>query len=72
MNNTYNCSIDKKPIDVDYFALIEKIKTNPKAPKFKVGKNIRIAKYYNIFGKGYTKNWSRKIFVIHSVLKNNF
>ena len=30
-----------------------------------------IYKYYNTFSKGYTKNWSKKIFIIDSVLKTN-
>ena len=51
----------------------EKIKTNPKVPKFKVHDRVRIYKniYNNIFGKSYTENWSREIFLIDSVLKNN-
>ena len=32
---------------------------------------VRTAKYKNIFSKGYTKNWSREIFIINSVLKTN-
>ena len=39
--------------------------------KFKVGDRVRITKYKNIFSKGYTKNWSREILVIDSVLKAN-
>ena len=42
---------------------------NPKAPKFKVNDRVRIPK--NIFSKGYTENWSRKIFIIDSILKTN-
>ena len=42
---------------------------NPKAPKFKVNDRVRITK--NIFSKGYTENWSRKIFIIDSILKTN-
>ena len=45
-NNTYHYSIDKKPINGDYFALTEKIETNPKPPKFKVNDRVRIIKYY--------------------------
>ena len=30
--------------------------TNKKSPKFKVGDNVRISKYKNIFAKGYTPN----------------
>ena len=32
---------------------------------------MRITKYKNIFSKGYTGNWSRKIFITDSVLKTN-
>ena len=32
---------------------------------------VRITKHKNIFSKSYTKNWSREIFIIDSVLKNN-
>ena len=35
-NNTYHHSSNKKPIDPNYSALTEKIKTNHKAPKFKM------------------------------------
>ena len=30
--------------------------SNKKDPKFKVGENVRISKYKNIFAKGYTPN----------------
>ena len=61
-NNTYHHSVNKNPIDADYSALTEKIETNVTASKFKV----RITKYKNIFSKGYTKTWSREIFIIVS------
>ena len=32
---------------------------------------VRIRKYKNIFSKGYTKKWSRKIFIIDLVLNTN-
>ena len=35
-----------------------------KDPKFKVCDRVRISKYKNIFGKGYTQNWSEEVFVI--------
>ena len=70
-NNTYHHSTNKKPINADCSTLTEKIKTNAKAPKFKVNDRVRITKYKNIFGKVYTENWSREIFVIDSVLKTN-
>ena len=70
-NNTYNHSINKKPINADYSVSTENIESNPKAPKFKVNDRVRITKYKNIFSKGYTENWSTKIFIIDSVLKTN-
>ena len=41
-NNAYHHFINKKPFNADYSALTEKNETNPKAPKFKVIKRIRI------------------------------
>ena len=42
-----------------------------KALKSKFNDKVRIIKYNNIFSKGYTENWSRKIFIIDSILKTN-
>ena len=70
-NNNYHHSINKKYINADYSALNKTIKTNSKAPKFKVNNRVRITKYKNVFSKGYTENWSREIFIIDSVLKTN-
>ena len=42
-------------------------KFNEKVPKFKVGNNVSISKYKNIFAKGYTPNWSEEVFVINKV-----
>ena len=46
--------------------MTKKIEINPKVPKSKIGERVRITKYKNIFSNGYTKNWSREIFVIDS------
>ena len=70
-NNNYHHSINKKPINADYFGLTENIETYLKAPKFKVNDRVKITKYKNIFSKGYTENWSREIFSVDSVLKTN-
>ena len=70
-NNTYHHSINKTPINVDCSALTEKIETNPKFPKYKVNYRVRVTKYKNIFRKGYTENWSRKVFTIDFGLKTN-
>ena len=70
-NNIYHHSVNKKPINVDYFALTEKIETNLKASKFKVKDRVRITKYKNVFSKGNTEKWSREIFINDSILKTN-
>ena len=41
--------------------------SNKNDPKFKAGDNVRISKYKNIFAKGYTPNWSQKVFVVNKV-----
>ena len=69
-NNTYHRTIKIKPIDVKDNAYVDSNKeVNDKDPKFKVGVQIRISKYKNIFAKGYTPNWSEDLFVI-SKIKN--
>ena len=57
-----------KPIEVtnNYYAEYNEI-PNKKDPKFKVGDNVRISKYKNIFAKGYTPNWSEEVFVINKI-----
>ena len=70
-NNTYHYSLKKNPINAHYSALTENIQSNPKAPKFKVNDRVGIKKYKNIFCEGQAENWSRKIFIIESVLKTN-
>ena len=69
-NNTVHRTIKMKPIDVTDNSYV-KYNENPnkKDPKFKVGDRVRISKYKNIFAKGYTPNWSDKVFLI-SKIKN--
>ena len=67
-NNTYHRTIKVKPVDVkDNIYINFKKEVNHKDPKFKVGDNVRISKYKNIFAKGYTPNWSEEVFVIKKV-----
>ena len=47
--------------------LILKKEVNDKDPKFEVGDYVRISKYKNIFAKGYTPNWSKRVFVIGTI-----
>ena len=59
-NNTYDNSIDKKPVDADYSALTEEIETGHKVHKFKVGDTATITKYKKKIRKGYTENWPKE------------
>ena len=57
-----------KPIDVksDSFAEYNE-ESNEKDPKFKVGDQVRISKYKNIFAKGYSSNWCEEISIIKKI-----
>ena len=57
-NNTYHRTINMKLIDVkdNTYNIDFKEEVNKKDPKFRVGDHVRIAKYKNIFAKGYTPN----------------
>ena len=67
-NNTVHSSIKMKPKDVTDDSFIEySEETNEKVPKFKVGDNVSISKYKNIFAKGYTPNSSEEVFVVNKV-----
>ena len=68
-NNTYR-TIKMKPVDVKDKTYIDFEKeVNNKDPKFKTGDQLRISKYKNIFGKGYTPDWSEEDFIIKKVKK---
>ena len=57
-----------KPIDIKHNIYVDsKKEVNDKDRKFKVGDDVRISKYKNIFAKGYTPNWSEEAFVIKKV-----
>ena len=43
-SNTYDYSVNKKPVNTDYFALTEKIETNLRAPKFKINEGVSFIK----------------------------
>ena len=67
-NNTYHTSIKMKPVDVKGNTYIDfKKEVNDKSRKFKVGDQVRISKYKNIFAKGYMPNWSEEIFIIKKI-----
>ena len=72
-NNTVHRTIKMKPIEVtnDYYAEYNKhsmeLHSNKKDTKCKVGDNVKISKYKNIFAKGYTPNWSEELFAINKI-----
>ena len=67
-NNIHHSTIKMKPIDIKSNAYIHSSKEiNNKDPKSKVGDNVRISKYKNVFAKGYTSNWSEEVFLIKNV-----
>ena len=67
-NHTYHRTIKMKTVDVKDNTYIDfKKDVNDKDPKFKVGDNVRISKYKNIFAKRYTPNCSEEVFVIKKV-----
>ena len=68
MNTIIHITIKMKPVDVKSKPYIDSSKEiNDKNPKFKIGDNVRISKYKNVFSKGYTLNWSEEVFVIKKV-----
>ena len=67
-NNTVHKTIKMKPIDVTDNSYAEYNEDfNKKDSKFKVGDHVRISKYKNSFAKGYTPNWSEKVFVVSKI-----
>ena len=56
---------NKKPIDPPTFV------NKPKQPRFQVGDYVRVPDKKNIYSKGYTTNWNRELFKIHSINKTN-
>ena len=67
-NNAKHNTIKMKPKDAGYNnkrAYIDE--HNKKDSRFKIGDRVRISKFKNISAKGYTPNWSRKLFIINKV-----
>ena len=69
-NNTVHRTIKMKPSDVTNNSYAEYNEdSSKKYPKFKVGDQVRISKYKNIFAKGYAPNQLEEVFVV-SIIKN--
>ena len=60
--NTYQSTIEMKPVDVKSGTYIDFNKeNNKKDPKFNVRDHVRISKYKNVFTKGYENNCKKQI-----------
>ena len=66
-NNTYHSTIKMKPVDVKLSTYNDFFKKNKDDPKFKVCDHVKIAKYKNIFAKGYTPNWAEEVSEIKKI-----
>ena len=61
-NDTYHSTIKMKPVDVKSSTYIDSSKEiNDEDPKPKIGDNLRISIYENIFAKGYVPNQSEEV-----------
>ena len=70
-HNTHHSAIKMKPVNIKSNIYIKPRKEiNDQDPKVKIGGNVRISKYKNVFAKGCTLSWSEEAFVIKKV-KNN-
>ena len=66
--DTYHSAIKMKPLNVKSNECFNSGKEiNDKDRKFKIGDNVVISKYKNIFAKRYVPNWSDKVFVIKRI-----
>ena len=68
-SESYNNSFEKwlKDNNIEMYLMQndgKSVVANDKDSKFKVGDQVRISKYKNIFAKVYTPNWSEEVFVI--------
>lgn len=78
-NNTVHRTIREKPKNVNRTnerEILQRIfrqrrLSAKKSQKFKIGDNVRISKFKNVFEKGYTPNWTTEIFTIRRVKRTN-
>ena len=59
------------PIPIDTEGALRNEKLRAASPKFQVGDFVRVPDKRNIYSKGYTTNWNRELFKIHSINKTN-
>ena len=77
-NNRVHTTTKMTPFEMSFNTLIPRDSyrdsyrsfSNP-IPKFQVGDFVRVPDKRNIYSKGYTTNWNRELFTIHSINKTN-
>ena len=77
-NNRVHGTTKMTPFEMSFNTLIPRdsyrdsyrIFANP-IPKFQVGDFVKVPDKRNIYSKGYTTNWNRELFKIHSINKTN-
>ena len=80
-NNRVHGTTKMTPIEASNNSLLpsNKINNNKKIPRdsyrsfanFQVGEFVRVPDKRNIYSKGYTTNWNRELFKIHSINSTN-
>jgi hypothetical protein len=73
-NNRYHSTIRMKPVEVNsqnestiFNEVYRKKQRLCEKTRFKLNDYVRVAVKKNIFGKGYTRNWSTEIFQIYAI-----
>ena len=67
-NNTKHNTIKMKPKDVrndNKSVYIDE--HNEETARYNLGDRVRMSNFKNIFGKGYTPDWSREIFIVNKI-----
>ena len=67
-NNTKHNTIKMKPKDVrndNKSVYIDE--HNEESARYNLGDRVRMSNFKNIFGKGYTPDWSREIFIVNKI-----
>jgi len=78
-NNTRHFSIKMTPVEASkkenevrvYRNLYPDLTRRPMRAKFKTGDKVRIPKKKGLFEKGFTPNWTEKVFTISKIQKTN-
>ena len=77
-NNRVHGTTKMTPFEMSFNTLIRATTTaiaiaasRKASPKFQVGDFVRVPDKRNIYSKGYTTNWNRELFKIHSINKTN-